>query len=1191
MYNNVNYAVVINTGTTITDENIGMYNGIIRFVTDRYVVTDDTYEDTTLVGNQLYWYKNFISKDGLSNAGSQINIEVGGDYAYLQGFDVKLVNMTPTGTPYHLTIGSEYMQQNGVYPIGSDIQMYVIIDKIWYARYGGIVTDTVIDDEYFKFVCEDKNIKEYKLLPQNVINSVNYPDALPSDNGKPLPRVYGSPLYSKLFVTTTLIKKYLEKSFTINRLKPNMFETSVDGSGRVSNINSPSTYTPASNYGNAIPPYMQQWYQTGNSNISDFKYVNLNNNYYAIVVGAPSTFDEQQLVGKFVSVTNKYNESLDKLTDLHLIKEVKVGSTDYTDSNNSKLIYLYVDKSPVKLIDNTCLYGNITNNPYYYDGSINPADQPAIMTMGYDTTSIAHAFIVNSNINGIVSDLPVVYSNTLPSDIWYQNAKYENSNVFLYKAVGDSVGVFKSEFVFNNNGVIECVSPFLTSNTPAHVLHKADYGKYFTYDSNKWADNFASRSIDSLNNIIFTPVAYTKEVTTGSIINPKKISSQQFNLTSEGQYGLCLNLTYSTGKNFQNYDSIEINYAFEFLDEIVYPQGAEHPLVNDGLDLISLGVHAESTDFLGNSVGSPYADVGKIPLPYSYVRFEDSNSNDGTWWFSNIAYNSRLIDVQAPQNGLQFDNMQYIINPLYKGSLYIDNNRIPLWTHAAELGEQDEYYYLDSQETNVNNSISTDIFSELNENGSLNTWVTIEPKSQNISNNVSSWQPSWSNLKIHYIGIGGMMEYKFSDLYLKAYDDTTSNLYTTIKNIIEDVNGITNVNYNNLELERSSWNVGRQIVDQKNSFDYIQELCNQSYVCGWTGRDGFINFSAYREYQDSIVTHDTTNIIKGSIKNLSKTPLSQVFNEMTFKYDWNAITNSFDGVYSISNVDSNSFPLITDVNPVWSDVVYDTTGKAFMYHLEDGISKVTISDINSDILTIINNDPTNIYKLVLPDYSEIICTNFVFESYNSYLDYSTYVIDIVQSTTLSGNYSVVSFNYNINENFEAWKTYVTGINSYPDAKDIWESCHQSWLESKTINLAPEGYTDLMWYVSSDDPTSDSAYKYMVDSVSYMTRQKWKINYQLAVTPDNVKLELMQRVNFSDPIYTGNGQMASGWITGYSLNPITDIIDIELTFEYFVAIPPVIMDQCVDIIETGNAITDIIETGSQPTNIIEGVCGR
>lgn len=1190
MYNNINYAITIDTGTTLTDSDVGMYEGVMRFVTDRYVVTDDVYEDSTPVDNISFWYKDFIAKDGMAPAGININIENGGDYAYLQGYDVKLVNMTTTGTPFHLMIGSEGMQLNGVYPIGSNVQVYVIINKVWYPRWNGIVSDTVIDDEYFKFVCEDKNIKEYKLLPPNIINKTNYPNALSSEFGKAVPRIYGNPMYSKLVVTTQLIEKYLEKSFTVNRLKPNMFETAVDGAGRVSNIDSPSTYTPASLYGDAIPPYMQKWYQTGTT-INDDLFINLNNNYYAIVVGAPVSFNEAQLVGKFVSISNVYNEKLDSLTDLHRIVEVKTGSTSYTDSLSTKLIYLYVEKSPVKLVDNTCLYGNITNNPSW--DVTTPSNNPAIATMAEDTSSIGHAFIVNANMNGIVSDLPVIYSDTLPVDPWYDTASYESSNVFLYKSVGDGVGVFKSEFVNNESGLITCVSPFVDNDTPAHVLHKADTGKYFKYDSTKWADNFASRSINSVDNIIFDPKAYVKE--SNSV--PIKLSSQEFNLVDEGEAGLCVNLTYNEGSRFKTYDDIEVNYAFEFMDQIVYPWGAEHALVNNSLDLISVGVHAESTDFLGNSVGSPYADIGTIPLPYSDVRFTDSDGDQGQWWFSNIVYNSKLITVDAPKAGTSWTNMQYIINPLYKGSLYVDNDRIPLWTHAGELGSQDEYFYLAGQQTTVDNKISDTVYSELSPNGRLSTWFTIEPKKQSVVNNVSSWQPAWSNLKVHYLGIGGLMSYKFSDLYLKAYDDSTNNLYTTIKSIVEDLNGITDVNYNNLESTRSSWNVGRQVTEQDNSFNYIQELCNQSYVCGWTGRDGSINFSAFREYGTSTVNHNDANIIRGSIKNLSRTPISQVFNELTFKYDWNAITDTYDGVYSIGNVDSNSFPVAKYFG--WTQIPLskdDNRQVAVTYVNYAGFAggkaiKISVPyDYYYEGMTPVTFDWMETYK---GDTTGGFAFEGVYKDILSSDDSSDYYFDPISVTIPLNNVEYILSNEilwytELNTDFS---DYVSGITSYPDAKDIWETCHDSWLESKTINKAPTSLTDLPWYVSSDDPTSDSTYKYMEQCIDWLTRQKWKINYQLPINSETVTLELMQRVNFSDAIVTGQGQQASGWITGLAIDPKTDLIDVELTFEYFIAMPPVILNQCVNIIETGSATDNIIETGSQTTNIIEGVCGR
>jgi hypothetical protein len=154
------------------------------------------------------------------------------------------------------------------------------------------------------------------------------------------------------------------------------------------------------------------------------------------------------------------------------------------------------------------------------------------------------------------------------------------------------------------------------------------------------------------------------------------------------------------------------------------------------------------------------------------------------------------------------------------------------------------------------------------------------------------------------------------DIYVRVLGEKldngeyTDNVYNAFRYLVSK-SDIGAVDYHNLPIKRNTWNVGKIITEQKTTFQYMQELCRQSFVAGWTGRDGTINLDAFREQpeqDDALVLHDDNLIIAGSIREFKRTEISRVYNEFTIKYDYNSATEKYDGCYSVINVDEPVFP-------------------------------------------------------------------------------------------------------------------------------------------------------------------------------------------------------------------------------------------------------------------------------------------
>jgi len=281
----------------------------------------------------------------------------------------------------------------------------------------------------------------------------------------------------------------------------------------------------------------------------------------------------------------------------------------------------------------------------------------------------------------------------------------------------------------------------------------------------------------------------------------------------------------------------------------------------------------------------------------------------------------------------------------------------------------------------------------------------------------------------------------------------TRNVYRALQHLLEDYDGIgsTQIDYGNLTTLRSDWHVGRQITEQKNGYDYLKELCAQSFVGLVPTRKGNRKLSAWIEDTTSTATHDESKIVKGSIKDFKLTPISNLYNSFDIKYGYNPGRDDYDKTFFIHKVDA------------------------------------AIDD--------------------LP------------------------------------------------EGYANWGQYVGGLpdGSYRTANLIWKSCHDSYKQAEAEQPAPASLSQLDWYIDGNlfdgaesyIDTNSSAWNYLWLFVDWTTHQKKSVTYSLPLTAANVTLELLDRVTFSDKIYT-NDVGLGGWITKIKYNINKDLMDITLT---------------------------------------------
>lgn len=160
----------------------------------------------------------------------------------------------------------------------------------------------------------------------------------------------------------------------------------------------------------------------------------------------------------------------------------------------------------------------------------------------------------------------------------------------------------------------------------------------------------------------------------------------------------------------------------------------------------------------------------------------------------------------------------------------------------------------------------------------------------------------------------------------------TDNVYAAFRHILEDYDGIPAklIDYGSLASDRTTnWAVSRTLTEKKNSVDYLNELCAQSFVGMFSGRTGqrvlrALSFSGIltpTTGNGKTATHDASLIVRNSISSYVKTSLDNVYNYFRLQYGYDAGSNDFLRGFNIANVDQAAFPdsATTDAygNPLW----------------------------------------------------------------------------------------------------------------------------------------------------------------------------------------------------------------------------------------------------------------------------------
>lgn len=439
----------------------------------------------------------------------------------------------------------------------------------------------------------------------------------------------------------------------------------------------------------------------------------------------------------------------------------------------------------------------------------------------------------------------------------------------------------------------------------------------------------------------------------------------------------------------------------------------------------------------------------------------------------------------------------------------------------------------------------------------------------------------------------------------------TESVYNTFRHILENYDGIdsSDIDYDNLSRFRSlnnstltGWDVGRQVTKTKNSMLYLDELCKQSMVGMFQTRDNKLKLKAFNEdlyepdidypIDDTVATFsDDTNIIRNSEKAFQKTPLNQTYNEFFLQFGLNPASKEYDKEITVTKTNEASFPDFYEPSTGANTVISDSYALEQIILMTSGEATVTFSVDVSGVASIGDT-------ISLIGYNEGYAVNS-----SDYLQYGRLSAisedgkvltinnptDWTESDRLRKSYNGGSVIKHTSGSLPKWKTFTSGFSSYAEAKNFWNTCHESYLKSGVVRKAPGELTKIDWYTDQSQfndktffkgvPSGSSPYLLLKDLVEWTVFQKAKVKFNIPLNSTYIVRDLLDFVLFKDIILTNDVEV-DGWIIGRSLNLKKDTIELEVLFRP-------ILDELINIIqETGSADDIIQETGSSSTIIQE-----
>jgi hypothetical protein len=902
----INYAIeVITTSPDVTDSDYGITSGVFRWITGRPNYDGSTNiptnEDAT--NNTHVWYENWIVRKGISDPSRSVDISQTGDYGTFSGFSFTIRNDTKIW---------DFINDNSIYLTNRTVNVYVIIDDVFYQIWQGIISNNPYNESDYRFECIDAFKKIHKTIPPDEINKTVYPDSASDEQGKSVPVVFGDVAYSK--VQTVKNETTLENLIYLSDGSYGKAAGAVLYESEGKTIPELTLYTKGVSFAEdaLAGKYL---YTVRGENADTDELIRISSNdatvsdltkiYIETVLGVDDAlFSSDYAYNAYgdtyypqIPITNTFLPSQLYTFSAIDFSNNGIGSNKlriFFDSINTSggIIYIYEGATETTQLGFIEIPATFANNKIFYGTIPHTTDSSATISLKWDGPAPIHPNWLKA------------FYNASSFDTWWFSIVDMSminliSNSDVSEIVTDSSGIplfyrwnadtLKMESVSN---IIDSLTIDKSGNT-GHpqinaynsVIQKDGSVKYYTpIIPSYWS---LSKIDDYFNNNDFEhPVEnYTIDaysLTNDSIFNRNTLGDRNNTSSSEIKWGCgynqgeteyrcLLNLEFPSDQIEQNYDTIYV--GIDFIIKIYGDIGVQ---VSISMDMI---------DAYGNTIIKDDTEDGESSYPDRiYYPIDDSKTTTGT-----------INMFMLPNNYYKLGGTQEMDSTFWGYSAFDDEDN----PDDAELVRFREMM-----------EVPSDILDGIKA-GTLAKSIKLTIKIHS-SYDVDPQEVFIALVSFRQAGFVGVKTVNTTseDFYVRlkgetAYGEETNTVYKCFRHILQDYDNIETgmIDYTNLPTTRDDWYCGRQIETRKESTQYLRELAQHSFIGIFTSKTGKIILKAWREDEENVLQVNQSSIIRDSISSFTQTPMTSLCNDFSLWYDWNPGSKNFSSSLTITNTD------------------------------------------------------------------------------------------------------------------------------------------------------------------------------------------------------------------------------------------------------------------------------------------------
>jgi len=1083
----INYAIELTTEKTqLTNQAYGLVAGVFRWVTGRPtydgVTTIPKNEDGT--DNTNKWYTNILMLDSIKGLSRSIDISETGDYGANSSVSFSIRNDQ---------LVWEYVYLNKIYFTNRKIQVYTVIDDVFYPIWSGVVSKNPIEEIDYVFNCQDNYKNLHKMIPPEVVSITNFAQSDEGSQGAVIPVSIGDVTYAKLQVVSNANDTFTLVNTPIVSDKLYQIKSAYALQYLDATLTTPATlylYTPHMTI--ADNQFMGSYlYPTlGGGNCNEDQLVRVRSNMQHPTNPSVQIVElEDGLEGVNAALFNKkyaYDPNNGIVTQSYYAINLTIQDNCYVDYV-AKVAY----QKDILLAWDFYIQGiNLSNNAsgtnllrfHMYNG------HPMIMYVWDDA---AHTNLIGEYI--FKDDATI--KQWVDIDVPLIDTYYSSNTTLYFRIQPGSPGATTQIFQGSQLQIIN----------PMHTVPTAD----------TWAFSILSMHISRIvstnkikeyqKDLAGKPILYTYNDAKGEMeVSPSiLIDSLVGSDTEYPSFKVVPNKMNSSGSAIyqSSITPVEWQVIIPRSGYITLPDNSKVrsitssskwlPQINicDRNHDTSLPVFfADTTENTSNIYKIKIklvfpADHTKVDWDNLYAAVDltatSLNTNDKLRMFGNFTTMSPYGEPLNDEDDVNSDGAYTNVDPVFyypldeEGTTYaLESYCLPTdyFFNGGKRDDKPSLWSLVGENADGEDEVLKTLFELPNEVVSaLKSGTTANAVQLNlyIACNEHKFLGDVVIKEVGFVGVRSVNPTS-DDLYVRLSgellpDDTESNtVYGAFRLMLETYDRIPSnqIDYTNLPLTRSDWSVGRQLMDRQSSYNYLIELARQSFVGIYPTRSGKRGLRAWRDPYLSETTVVDVPIIAGSINTWMETDIANLYNELQVWYAYNDASSKYSRSILIKNADESAFPPITDDS--WKSWVGGLSGSTY-------------------------TDSKKLWEA---------------------LHYMYVISHAVQE--LPSSMSNLS-----------WFTNDNLFNGLPDV---------------------------------GASVTSSAMRYVNNCVYWLSRQKTVVSFSTILTADVAKIELLQRCKFNDPIYTANYDRY-GWVTGidinttectakltYTLEPLEDVID-------------------------------------------------